>query len=1053
MASNKKYWKSEAELIPNDSIVETLRQNEFVEEIPVDAFLGDKETLSATNTNRRDFLKYVGFSTAAATLAACEGPVTKSIPYVVQPESIIPGVSNYYATTIADGFDFASILVKTREGRPIKIENNTDAKIGGKANARIQASVLSLYDSTRLQGPMANGEAVAWSTLDAAVKAKLGSLKDSGKQIALLTQTYASPSTAKLIAEFKQAFGNVNHVIYDTISEDAALTAFENRYGERALADYDFGKADTIVSFGADFLADWQGGGFDSGYSKGRIPKNGKMSRHIQFEANMSLTGAKADKRVPLTPMQQKIALAQLYAKLNGVNVGGELPEYAQRAIESAAAQIRKNTSAAVVVTGIDDVSAQAVVLAINEMLGSAAFDAKSPRYVRQGRITSVNTLISDMKAGRVGALIIDGVNPMYTLPNASEFKEGVEKVDLSVAFSTNWNETTEVTNYAAAANHYLESWGDVQLKKGHYSLMQPAIRELFDTRQFQGALMQWLGNTTTYFEYIKDTWNSTILNGSSWNQALHDGVFTSMEGSMGQEAGAVDPVSKTPMASDKETGKEAVEVAEAAMVPIASAVSSLANATSGGGMELTLYSKVGMGDGQQAGNPWLQEFPDPISRVSWDNYLTVSKADAVNLGLAEEHVANGGLNGSYAKLTVNGISVENVPVIIQPGQANGSVGLAFGYGRKVGMKSEMQTGVNAYPLYQGFNKIQSVTVEKSAGMHEFACIQLHRTMMGRGDIIKETTLEIFNTKDHAEWNIVPEVSLNHQEVPATSVDLWDSFDRSIGHHFNMSIDLNACTGCGACVIACHAENNVPVVGKQEVRRSRDMHWLRIDRYYSSEDTFEEDEIKKDEFDGLWGEKGSLGGFAEMEQPAANPQVSFQPVMCQHCNHAPCETVCPVAATSHSRQGQNHMAYNRCVGTRYCANNCPYKVRRFNWFLYSNNDEFDYNMNNDLGKMVINPDVTVRSRGVMEKCSLCIQRTQKTILDAKRDGRTIKDGEFQTACSAACGNGAIVFGDINDADSKVAELKKSERMYHLLEHVGTKPNVFYHVQVRNTNEA
>ncbi|MCJ7465962.1 MAG: TAT-variant-translocated molybdopterin oxidoreductase, partial [Maribacter sp.] len=947
MASNKKYWKSEAELNPNDSIVETLRQNEFVEEIPVDEFLGDKETLSATNTNRRDFLKYVGFSTAAATLAACEGPVTKSIPYVVQPESIIPGVSNYFATTIANGFDFASILVKTREGRPIKIENNTDAKIGGKANARVQASVLSLYDSTRLQGPLANGEPVAWSTLDAAVKAKLGGLKDSGRQIALLTQTYASPSTTKLINEFKLTFSNVNHITYDAISEDAALTAFENRYGERALADYDFGKAETIVSFGADFLADWQGGGYDSGYSKGRIPKDGKMSRHIQFEANMSLTGANADKRVPLTPMQQKIALAQLYAKLNGVNVGGELPEYAQRAIESAASQIRKNTSAAVVVTGIDDVNAQAVVLAINEMLGSKAFDAKFPRYTRQGQVGAVNSLIADMKAGKVGALIIDGVNPMYSLPNATDFKEGIEKVDLSVAFSTNWNETTEVTNYAAAANHYLESWGDAQLKKGYYSLMQPTIRELFDTRQFQGALLQWLGSTTTYFEYIKETWNSTILNGSSWNQALHDGVFTASGISMFQEGISFDPITKAPLVSDKEIEKDAVEVAEAAMVPIASAVSSLANATSGGGMELALYSKVGMGDGQQAGNPWLQEFPDPISRVSWDNYLTVSKADAVNLGLVEEHVANGGLNGSYAKLTVNGISVENIPVIIQPGQANGSVGLSFGYGRKVGMKSEMQTGVNAFPLYQGFNSIQSVTVEKSPGMHEFACIQLHRTMMGRGDIIKETTLEIFNTKDHAEWNIVPEVSLNHQEVPATSVDRWDSFDSSIGHHFNMSIDLNACTGCGACVIACHAENNVPVVGKQEVRKSRDMHWLRIDRYYSSEETFEEDDIKKDEFDGLWGEKGSLGGFAEMEQPAANPQVSFQPVMCQHCNHAPCETVCPVAATSHSRQGQNHMAYNRCVGTRYCANNCPYKVRRFNWFLYSNNDEFDYNMNND----------------------------------------------------------------------------------------------------------
>jgi molybdopterin-containing oxidoreductase family iron-sulfur binding subunit len=304
-------------------------------------------------------------------------------------------------------------------------------------------------------------------------------------------------------------------------------------------------------------------------------------------------------------------------------------------------------------------------------------------------------------------------------------------------------------------------------------------------------------------------------------------------------------------------------------------------------------------------------------------------------------------------------------------------------------------------------------------------------------------------------WNAIPLVSLNHEETPVTSpdVDLWDEFDRSIGHHFNLSIDLNACTGCGACVIACHAENNVPVVGKEEIRRSRDMHWLRIDRYYSSEDTFAEDDTKKDEFSGLSGEKGSLSGFGELEHPADNPQVAFQPVMCQHCNHAPCETVCPVAATSHGRQGQNHMAYNRCVGTRYCANNCPYKVRRFNWFLYSSNDEFDYHMNDDLGRMVLNPDVTVRSRGVMEKCSMCMQKTQKTILDAKRDGRVIKDGEFETACSAACGNGAMVFGDINDKESKVAKLLEDDRMYHLLESVGTKPNVQYHTKVRNISEA
>ncbi|MBO6830094.1 MAG: TAT-variant-translocated molybdopterin oxidoreductase, partial [Muricauda sp.] len=1019
MASNKKYWKSEAELNPNDSIVEALRNNEFTEEIPVDDFLGDKETLSASNTSRRDFLKYVGFSTAAATVAACEGPVNKSIPYVVQPDSIIPGVANYYATTIADGFDFASILVKTREGRPIKIENNTDAKVNGGANARVQASVLTLYDSKRVQGPMANGEPVDWNVLDATVKAKLNALKGSGQQVVLLTQTYASPSTTKLIAEFKAAYGdNVNHVVYDAISEDGALNAYQKAYGERALADYDFEKADLIVSFGADFLGDWQGGGYDSGYAKGRVPKNGKMSRHIQMESNMSLTGANADKRYPMTPTQQKIALAKLYGKLNGSNVGGGTSDV-DEAVDKVAAEIKKAGRKAVVVSGLNDENAQTVVLAINKLLASEAFDPEKPKYVRQGDAAKVNKLVADMNAGRVGALIMDGVNPAYTLPNAEEFLAGLEKVDLSVDFAYTNDETAQASTYVAAASHYLESWGDTQFKKGHYSLMQPAIRELFDTKQFQTALLTWMGVEKTYYEYLKETWATDVLQGGSWNKALQDGVY---EAPMMMDAAA---------AAEPAANVESEEV-QPEIVPIASAIRALVNSTSPG-TELVLYSKVGMGDGRQANNPWLQEFPDPISRVSWDNYVTVSKADAESWGLENTIVADGGLNGSYANLTVDGKVLENVPVIVQPGQAVGTIGLSFGYGKKAGMQAEMATGVNAYKLYSNFSDVQAVSVEKASGTHEFACVQSQKTLMGRGDIIKETTLEIFNTKDHAEWNPMPHVSLNHQEIPVTSpdADLWEEFDRSIGHHFNLSIDLNACTGCGACVIACHAENNVPVVGKTEIRRSRDMHWLRIDRYYSSEDTFEGDNEKKEEMDGLWGDKGSLGGFREMEDPSANPQVAFQPVMCQHCNHAPCETVCPVAATSHSRQGQNHMAYNRCVGTRYCANNCPYKVRRFNWFLYNNNDEFDFNMNNDLGKMVLNPDVNVRSRGVMEKCSMCIQMTQKTILDAKRDGRVIKDGEFQTACSAACNSGAMVFGDINDHDSKVAELKEDKRMYHL----------------------
>ena len=1030
MSSNKKYWKSVEELNENSSIVETLKQNEFVEQIPVDEFLGNKEALGASSTTRRDFLKYVGFSTAAASLAACEGPVVKSIPYVVQPTEIIPGVANYYATTIADGFDFASVLVKTREGRPIKIENNALAATNGHANARVNASVLGLYDSLRIQSPKKEGQSISWSDFNAQISDKLTSLSGAGKEIVLFTQTFASPSTSKLISEFKEKYGNVRHVVYDAVSESAALDAYQAKYGERGLANYDFAKASTIVSIGADFLGDWQGGGFDAGYAKGRLPQDGKMSRHIQFESNMSLTGANADKRVPLTPSEQKLALAKLYSYVVGGSVSGTLPDAVEKAVKNAAAQLKKAGSDGVVVTGIQDVNAQAVVLDINEYLGSKAFDKETPIKTREGNDASVVALVSDMKAGKVGAIIMSGVNPLYTLPNASDFAEGLKKTELSVAFSMKVDETSSVVQYIGAAPHYLEAWGDVEIKKGHYSLTQPAIRPLFDTKQFQEALLAWTGNTVSYHDYIKEAWGTSILGGSSFNQALHDGVFV---GTIANE---------TVATSNVEASVEA---------PSGNAASALASSVKKQGFELTLYTKVGMGDGQQANNPWLQEFPDPITRTSWDNYLTVSKADADALGLVNKHVANGALNGSYAKVTVNGKSIV-APVIIQPGQAKGSVGLAFGYGRTIGLKEEMQTGVNAYALYQNFNTVQNVTIEAASGEHEFASVQLHNTLMGRGDIIKETTLEIFNTKDKSHWNAVPVVSLNHVETPVTSpeVDLWDSFDRTVGHHFNLSIDLNACTGCGACVIACHAENNVPVVGKTEVRRSRDMHWLRIDRYYSSEESFIEDNDKKDDISGLG---SSLSEFGEMENPSDNPQVAFQPIMCQHCNHAPCETVCPVAATSHGRQGQNQMAYNRCVGTRYCANNCPYKVRRFNWFLYAGNDEFDYHMNDDLGRMVLNPDVVVRSRGVMEKCSMCIQKTQKTILDAKRDGREIKDGEFQTACSAACGNGAMIFGDINDKESKVAKLKEDNRMYHLLESVGTKPNVMYQTKVRNTTEA
>ena len=962
--------------------------------------------------------------------------MVKSIPYVVQPNEIVPGLANFYATTISNGYDFANILIKNREGRPIKIENNTMAS--SSANARVHASILDLYDSGRLAQPMKNGLPTSWVEFDFETKSKLKEISNSSKPIVLLTQTFASPSTEKLISDFKNNYRNVSHVVYDAISESSAADAFQRRYGQRGLSNYDFSIADLIVSIGADFIGDWQGGGFEDGYTSKRIPKNGKMSRHIQFESNMSLTGANADTRIPVKPSEQKLILLSIYSRIFSINNSIKLSEKLQKLVDTTVDEILKNKDKAVIVSGIDDVDYQSIILQINEKIRSKAFKPNEIIKTRLGNSNQVMQLVNKMINGNVGALIMAGVNPVYTMPNSEEFVEGLKKTDLSILFSTKNDETASHVDYVGATSHYLESWGDVEIRSGNFSLIQPVIKNLFDTRQFQDLLLVWTNNKDSYYTYIKENWKKNILKYSYWDKALHDGVYFQKKNSISKSAFLRSAVNKSYyMSFDDLIGQIKLDSSS---------------------FELTLYPKIGMGDGQQANNPWLQEFPDPLTRTTWDNYLTISEYDAKSLGLYLEpstffsqssHDADGGLNGKYAIITVNGNSIK-APVMIQPGQARGSVGLSFGYGRTKGVKDEMKVGTNAYKLYENFNNVQQISIKPTDGKHEFACIQLHNTLMGRGEILKETTLEIFNTKDKKHWNAEAVVSLNHIETPVSSpdVDIWDEFDRSIGHHFNLSIDLNACTGCGACVIACNAENNVPVVGKREIRRSRDMHWLRIDRYYSSEDTFNQDDVKKDDISGL---QSSLTSFGELESPSENPQVAFQPIMCQHCNHAPCETVCPVAATSHGRQGQNHMAYNRCVGTRYCANNCPYKVRRFNWFLYSQNDEFDYHMNDDLGRMVLNPDVTVRSRGVMEKCSFCIQNTQAVILKAKLEGRPVAEVEFNDtcACASACSSGAMRFGDINEKDSEIYKLKNDKRAYHLLDSVGTKPNVVYQVKIRN----
>ncbi|SOU85949.1 TAT-variant-translocated molybdopterin oxidoreductase [Tenacibaculum dicentrarchi] len=1048
MASNKKYWQSVEEL-KGSSVVETLRNNEFVQDIPTDEFLGDKETLETSSTSRRDFLKYVGFTTAAASLAACEGPVRKSIPYVVQPNDIVVGVADWYATTIADGFDFANVLVKTREGRPILVMPNKLAS--GETNARTQASVLSLYDDQlRLKEPKKGAEQISWATADKEIVATLNELKTANEPVVLLTGTLASPSTEKVIKEFIAAYPNVKHVVYDAISESATADAFEAMYGTRALPNYDFSKAEVIASIGADFIGDWQGG-YEKSYADGRRAESGKMSYHVQVESNMSLAGANADKRLVVKPSEQVYALVNLYNEVTGESIPSKATKI-DAEIKKLAVSLKKAGSKGVVVTGLNDKNAQLIAFAINEKLNSEIFDTKAVNLTRQGNDTQVAQLVADIKAGVVKGLVTYNTNPLYTLANAADLAEGIKNLKLSVALSTQNDATANATQYTLPAPHNLESWGDVTITKGTYSLMQPTISPLFNTRQLQDVLLKWSGSSVNYYDTLKEFWSTNVLAGASWNQALHDGFFKA-----------------NVITSEEE------EIFESAVV-ITNTVSELLKATStASGFELNLFSSTALGDGKQANNPWLQELPDPITRASWDNYLTVSMADAKELGFENPVKDNGAINGNYATVTVNGASVEKVPVMIQPGQAKGSVSLALGYGRTQSLKDEMQVGLNAYPLYKDGNNVQyNVSIEKTSGWHKFACTQVQSTLAGRNDILKEATLKQVSDKTldpKHTWNKPSMVSYDHQEVEAKSVDLWAEHNREIGHHFNLSIDLTSCTGCGACVVACHAENNVPVVGKDEVRVGRDMHWLRIDRYYSStvadkqheasmtieEFRAENPRLSNKEVERKYTEKvlelskGDL--FDALENSAENPEVAFQPMMCQHCNHAPCETVCPVAATSHGRQGQNQMAYNRCVGTRYCANNCPYRVRRFNWFNYSENEEFDFNMNNEYGKMVLNPDVVVRSRGVMEKCSMCIQMTQATILNAKKEGRAVRKDEFETACSSACSTGAMVFGDVNNPKDAVAALKEDDRAFHVLDYIGTKPNVVYQVKVRNTNEA
>jgi MoCo/4Fe-4S cofactor protein with predicted Tat translocation signal len=984
----KKYWKSIGEIRPSDS-----QQAEHLEEAghtPSSIDLLSQKT-DAMPASRRDFLKWCGISFVSATvLSACENPVKKAIPYLNQPEELIPGMASWYASTYINGNEYCPVLVKSRDGRPIKIEGNTLSSItGGGTSARVQASVLSLYDSgARYRTAMKNGETISWEEADGEIMSSLMRTGSAGRRKVLLTPTILSPSTKALINEAMDRIPGLEVVTWDAISYAAIRQAHQITSGLSAIPCYHFDEADLVVSFSADFLGSWLSPvEFSKAWARKRKPGNEKlMSRHIQFEARLSLTGANADERIPVKPSDEQKIIMALYDEVASATgnpvLGAEAVDYDVSALARDILRLRGKT---LVVCGHDNTDMQVLVNGINFMAGNHGTTIDDSQSMNLGRSDeqAFEQLVKDMRDGSVEAILFYKTNPLYHCPDPEGFLQGLKNVPLSISFACTKDETALECTYVLPDHHYLESWNDAEFKGGYFSLAQPLIHPLFKTRQFQDSLLIWLGRETDFHAYLQRHWEYHIFPQQSFHQGFDSFWVESLQSG----------VHENPHLGRIQLSWTGNGTAEA-FGRLHDAVSSA------GALEFCLHPNIALGDGSDANNPWLQELPDPVSSVTWDNFAAISSRQAEELGLREGDM-----------LRIN--DRMEVPVLIQPGQANGCISIALGYGRTHAGKSADMRGGNAFLLGRndGRGRNFTGTVEswaKTGSGHLFARTQTHFSMEGRA-IVRESTLDKYR-ENPAAGNELRDYHLKHMTT------LYPEVPHE-GHHWALMVDLNACTGCSSCVIACQSENNTPVIGKDQVRRRRIMHWMRIDRYYTGDEE--------------------------------NPGVVFQPLMCQHCDHAPCENVCPVAATTHSQEGLNQMTYNRCVGTKYCINNCPYKVRRFNWYEYATREKFNTHTTTDLGRMVLNPDVTVRERGVVEKCSFCVQRIQEAKLKAKNERRLLRDGEIQTACMQACPSGALIFGDLNDKDSKVSRLIKDPRNYHLLEELHTLPSVGYLTKIRN----
>jgi molybdopterin-containing oxidoreductase family iron-sulfur binding subunit len=955
-----------------------------------DEFPSQVEAISDP-VERRTFLKLMGASMALAGATACtRQPVEKIVPYVRQPEELVPGRPLFFATAMTVGGTATGLLVESHEGRPTKIEGNAAHPSSlGAADIYAQAAILGLYDPDRSKTLNNLGEIRPWSAFLGAIRAALISQQPfKGAGIRILTESIGSPTLAAQIRDVLARYPSARWHQWDPASREHARAGAKLAFGQYVDAQYRLDRADVILALDADIL----GGGAGSlrharEFAGRRRPEQAdRMNRLYAIETMPSSTGSRADHRLPLKPSDVVAAARAIADRVSARAPGAAtLMPAAVTFVDAVAKDLLAHRGRSLVVAGDQQpAEVHALAHAMNQALGNAGAtvvytDAVEAEPISQ--IDSLRELVADMNAGKVDLLVILAGNPVYTAPPDLNLAAAMSKVQLRAHLSLYEDETSALCHWQIPEAHFLEAWSDARGHDGTASIVQPLIAPLYGGRSAHDVINAFGDRPErSAYEIIREHWKVDPKDDGAWRKWLHDGVIPNTAFA----AKDVRVVSSQPPASSPQT-------------PTSSPDS----------FEIAFRNDPSILDGRFANNGWLQELPKPITKLTWDNAIVVSPATAARLNGANKPTYRGGEHGTIAsdvfEIRVAGKTVRG-PIFAVPGHADGCATVHAGYGRARGGQTASGAGfdANAVRTSTTLTYAAGAQLVKIGDTYPLACTQYHHLMEGR-DIIRAVTRD--------EYVHDPQSMREGDETPPRIITLYPEH-RYDGYKWGMAIDINACIGCNACVVGCQAENNIPVVGKDQVLRGREMHWLRIDTYYS--------------------------GATE------NPETYFQPLPCMQCENAPCEPVCPVGATVHSHEGLNDMVYNRCVGTRYCSNNCPYKVRRFNYFLYQD-------WNTPSLKLGRNPDVTVRSRGVMEKCTYCVQRINAAKIESEKENRPVRDGEIQTACQQTCPADAIVFGNLNDPNSRVARLQAEARNYALLGELNTRPRTTYLGAVRNVN--